>query len=101
MVLSMFVSGCGGTSTNSKKNKVDNTKEDTTNLNIMLLAMGYGSDWLFAAAEAFEAKNEGVKVNIELTHQEDVIGNTMRNPEDNDFDLIFDGWCLRFDGKCG
>lgn len=90
MVLSMFVSGCGGTSTNSKKNKVDNTKEDTTNLNIMLLAMGYGSDWLFAAAEAFEAKNEGVKVNIELTHQEDVIGNTMRNPEDNDFDLIFD-----------
>lgn len=80
--------GCGGGSSDTKK--VDNSVEDTKNLKIMLYAKGYGTDWLTKAAEAFEAKNEGVKVDINLVNSAEVMKADITNADTCDTDLYFD-----------
>ena len=80
------LAGCGG----EKKKAVDNTVEDTTNLKIMLYAKGYGTEWLTKVAESFEAKYEGVKVDINLVNSADVMKADIKNTEYCDTDLYFD-----------
>lgn len=80
------LAGCGG----EKKKAVDNTVEDTTNLKIMLYAKGYGTEWLTKVAESFEAKHEGVKVDINLVNSADVMKADIKNTEYCDTDLYFD-----------
>ena len=82
-----LLAGCGG---NGGKEKVDNTVEDTKNLKIMLYAKGYGTTWLEKAAEAFEAKHEGVDVSINLVNSADVMKADIKNTEYCDTDLYFD-----------
>lgn len=80
------LAGCGG----EKQKNVDNTVEDKTNLKIMLYAKGYGTEWLTKVAEAFEAKNEGVKVDINLVNSAEVMKADIKNYEYCDTDLYFD-----------
>ena len=80
------LAGCGG----EKKKAVDNTVEDTTNLKIMLYAKGYGTEWLTKVAESFEAKYEGVTVDINLVNSADVMKADIKNTEYCDTDLYFD-----------
>lgn len=90
LVLSLAVFGCGGT--NAPENEtaaVDNSVEDTANLNIMYYAMGYGTQWMEALVKAFEEKYPGVNVNLEIVRTAGVIENSLRNPDYNDVDLYF------------
>lgn len=82
-----LLAGCGG---NGGNETVDNTVEDTKNLKIMLYAKGYGTAWLEKAAEAFEAKHEGVDVSINLVNSADVMKADIKNTEYCDTDLYFD-----------
>ena len=77
--------GCG-----NKPEKVDNSANNATNLKIMMLAKGYGADWLRAVADAFEKKNEGVTVDITLVNSAEVIQADIKNAEYCDTDLYFD-----------
>ncbi len=86
-MLCSILAGCGG---KTNKSVVDNSVEDTTNLNIMLFAKGYGTTWLSEVAKAFEAQNEGVKVNINLVNSADVMKADIKNAEYCDTDLYFD-----------
>ncbi len=80
----------GGNGGSNGSGNVDNTVEDTKNLKILFWAKGYGSEWIYKAAEAFEKKYEGVNVEIELVQAGAVIDSGLRNPETNDVDLYFD-----------
>ena len=80
----------GGNGGGSGSQNVDNTVEDTKNLKILFWAKGYGSEWIYAAADAFEKKYEGVNVEIELVQAGAVIESGIRNPQANDVDLYFD-----------
>lgn len=82
-----LLAGCGG---GSNKTTVDNTVEDNKNLKIMLYARGYGTTWLEKAAEAFEAKHEGVDVSINLVNSAEVMKADIKNSEYCDTDLYFD-----------
>lgn len=77
--------GCG-----NKPEKVDNSGENATNLKIMMLAKGYGTEWLRAAADAFEKKHEGVTVDITLVNSMEVMQTDIKNSEYCDTDLYFD-----------
>jgi len=88
LTLSIVLTGCGGPGGNGGK-VVDNTVEDTTNLNIMYYAMGYGTQWMEALVKAFQEKNPGVNVNLEIVRTGGVIENSLRNPSYNDIDLYF------------
>lgn len=81
------LSGCGGGNGNST-NHVDNSVEDTKNLKIMMYAKGYGSEWLQALADAFEAKHEGVKVDITLATSGELLDTDIKN-KNSDTDLYF------------
>ncbi len=90
LVLSLAVFGCGGTNApESDTAAVDNSVEDTANLNIMYYAMGYGTQWMEALVKAFEEKYPGVNVNLEIVRTAGVIENSLRNPDYNDVDLYF------------
>lgn len=80
------LAGCGG----SKKQEVDNSVEDTKNLKIMLYAKGYGTEWLEKLAEGFEAKYEGVDVQINLANSAEVMKADLKNYQYCDTDLYFD-----------
>lgn len=82
------LAGCGGNG--GSGTKVDNTVEDTKNLKIMIMAKGYGLEWLNKMAEAFEAKNEGVTVTITPVNSSDVMRSDVKNVEYCDTDLYFD-----------
>ena len=82
------LAGCGKGAGNGEK--VDNTAEDKTNLKVMLYAKGYGSEWLTKMAEAFEAKNPGVKVTITPVNSSDVMRSDVKNVDYCDTDLYFD-----------
>ncbi len=83
-----LMTGCAGGKGNG--NKVDNSVEDTKNLKIMVYGKGYGTAWLTKLAEAFEAKNEGVNVDVQLVLSGDVISSDIQNVENSDTDLYFD-----------
>ena len=86
LALSMLLTGCvngGG------QQKVDNSVEDLTNLNIMYYAMGYGTQWMEALVKAFREKNPGINVNLQIVRTGGQIENSLRNPGTNDIDLYF------------
>ena len=84
---SMILTGCGA---GGSKKKVDNTVEDKTNLVIMVGDGGYGTDYIKELAKAFEAKNEGVKVTIQVaTANSSMMSEAIKNIEGNDVDLFF------------
>lgn len=72
----------------TKKQVVKNGGSGEDVLKIMILAKGYGSDWLTALAEAFEKKND-VQVDISLVTSEEVIKGDIKNTEVCDTDLYF------------
>lgn len=83
----LALAGCGK---GSSKKKVDNTVEDTKNLYIMTMDNGYGTEFVTALAEAFEKKNEGVKVHIEIVPNGSTkVVETIKNTEGNDIDIYF------------
>lgn len=82
------LAGCG--KQGGDKPTVDNTVEDKTNLKIMLFAQGYGTAWVEAMADAFEAKNEGVKVDIKLAQSGEVMKADLKNYKYCDTDLYLD-----------
>lgn len=84
MLCSIFTA-CG-----NSKEKVDNTGEETSTLKIMLYAKGYGTEWLYAVADAFEKKNEGVTVEITLVNSAEVVKADIKNTEYCDTDIYFD-----------
>ena len=84
--LSVVLTGCGGSGSD---NVVDNSVEDTTNLNIMYYAMGYGTQWMEALVKAFQEKNPGVNVNLQVVRTAGQVENSLRNPGTNDIDLYF------------
>ena len=88
LLLAVASLSCGAC---QKKEKIDPTIEDTENLYITILNRGYGTDWLFAIAEAFE-KETGI--NTEVTRTDNVAkpSNDMnKGPNsDMDTDLFFD-----------
>jgi len=77
------MAGCG-----SKEQGVDNSVEDKKNLKIMIYAKGYGSEWLQAMKEAFEAKNKGITVEIMLVTSPESLNLDIKNPN-SDTDLYF------------
>lgn len=82
-----ILTGCGGT---GGKKKVDNTVEDKNNLVIMIADSGYGTDYVTELAKAFEAKNEGVKVTIQVADaNSSTMSEAIKNVEGNDVDLFF------------
>ena len=84
LAMSMLLTGCvngGG------QQKVDNSVEDLTNLNIMYYAMGYGTQWMEALVKAFREKNPGINVNLQIVRTGGQIENSLRNPDYNDIDL--------------
>ena len=86
-VVALVLSGCGGA---GRKKKVDNTVEDTKNLYIMTMDNGYGTDFVTSLAEAFEAKNEGVDVHIEVVpNGSEKVVQTIKDTEGNDIDIYF------------
>lgn len=86
-MVALVLSGCGGAGGNKK---VDNTVEDTKNLYIMTMDNGYGTDFVTALAEAFEAKNEGVDVHIEVVpNGSEKVVQTIKDTEGNDIDIYF------------
>ena len=77
--------GGGGGST------VDNDTEDNTNLKIMILQKGYGTDWLNKVAENFKSKNPEVNVQIEIASTRENINTSLKGgKKNNDYDLYFD-----------
>lgn len=86
LTLSLVLTGCGGANANKV---VDNTVEDTTNLNIMYYAMGYGTQWMEALVKAFQEKNPGINVNLQIVRTSGQVENSLRNPSTNDIDLYF------------
>ncbi len=86
VMASSMLAGCGGT----KKEVVDNTVEDTKNLKILLFAQGYGTAWVEAMAEAFEAKHEGVNVEIKLAQSAEVMKADLKNYKYCDTDIYLD-----------
>ena len=86
LTLSIALTGCGGSGSD---NVVDNSVEDTTNLNIMYYAMGYGTQWMEALVKAFQEKNPGVNVNLQVVRTAGQVENSLRNPGTNDIDLYF------------
>lgn len=90
LALSIVLTGCGNVGGSNNPNElVDNSVEDTTNLNIMYYAMGYGTQWMEALAKKFQENNPGVNVNLEIVRTAGVIENSLRNPNYNDIDLYF------------
>lgn len=87
IALSLVLTGCGGGG--SQNQVVDNSVEDTTNLNIMYYAMGYGTKWMEALVKAFQDKNPGVNVNLQVVRTAGQVENSLRNPNTNDIDLYF------------
>lgn len=87
IALSLVLTGCGGGG--SQDQLVDNSVEDTTNLNIMYYAMGYGTQWMEALVKAFQEKNPGVNVNLQIVRTAGQVENSLRNPNTNDVDLYF------------
>lgn len=86
-VAALVLSGCGSSKGGKK---VDNTVEDTKNLYIMTEDNGYGTDFVTALAEAFEAKNEGVDVHVEVVPSgSEKVVQTIKNTEGNDIDIYF------------
>lgn len=84
MALSMV--GCGG----SDKKKVDNSVEDTKNLVIMAGEGGYGIEYLKELVKAFEKKNEGVHVDLQLVaRNSNAMSEAIKDAEGNDVDLFF------------
>ena len=81
----MAFSGCG-----KKPEKVDNSGTDATTLKIMVYAKGYGTDWLYAAKDAFEKQNKGVTVEITMVNSAEVMQSDIKNAEYCDTDLYFD-----------
>lgn len=70
--------------------KVDNTVEDTTTLNIMILNRGYGIQWVKDLATEFEKKNEGVTVNVKDATDSTQMDTSIRSgSKKNDVDLYF------------
>lgn len=86
LALSIVLTGCGGTNSNKV---VDNSVEDTTNLNIMYYAMGYGTKWMEALVKEFQEQNPGVNVNLQVVRTAGQVENSLRNPGSNDIDLYF------------
>ena len=85
--IAMILTGCGG---GDNKKKVDNTIEDKNNLYIMTSDSGYGVEHIKKLAEAFEAKNEGVKVHIQIASaNSSMMLEALKNVEGNDVDLFF------------
>lgn len=70
------------------KKQVVNNKETSDVLRIMILAKGYGSDWLTALADAFE-KKAGCEVEISVVTSEDNLKEDIKNTEYCDTDLYF------------
>ena len=87
LTLGIVLSGCSNIG--KKPQMVDNSVEDTTNLNIMYYAMGYGTQWMEALVKAFREQNPGINVNLEIVRTPGVIENSLRNPDYNDVDLYF------------
>ena len=86
-LVAMILTGCGG---GESKKKVDNTVEDKNNLYIMTSDSGYGTEHIKKLAEAFEAKNEGVKVHIQIASaNSSMMLEALKNVEGNDVDLFF------------
>ena len=88
IALSLVLAGCGGGG-GSQNQTVDNSVEDTANLNIMYYAMGYGTKWMEALVKAFQDKNPGVNVNLQIVRTAGQVENSLRNPNTNDIDLYF------------
>lgn len=84
MVMTAFTA-CG-----NKPSKVDNSGTGEKTLKILMRAKGYGTQWLEAAADAFEKKNEGVTVDITLVNSAEVIQADIKNVEFCDTDLYID-----------
>lgn len=83
----IVLSGCGSA---GNKKKVDNTVEDKTNLVIMIADNGYGTDYVMELAKAFEAKNEGVTVTVQIAAaNSSMMSEAIKDVEGNDVDLFF------------
>lgn len=66
-------------------------EEDNTDLYVMILERGYGTEWLKRLETAFEAKHEGIDVHVQTTPQREVIENSIGSGEGfNDVDIYFD-----------
>ena len=66
-------------------------EEDTTDLYVMILERGYGTEWLKQLEKGFEAKYPGVDMHVDTTPQREVIENSIGSGEGfNDTDIYFD-----------
>ena len=84
-ILSMQCIACGGGSTS-----VDNTKEDTTTLNITIIERGYGTAFLDSLEREFEKRNPGIEVEVTKTALANVLTNSFDSGSQyNDCDLYF------------
>lgn len=84
----------------NKPRWVDNTIEDETNLHIMALERGYGTNWLKSLSAEFERKNEGVKVHISETVRSEALTNSLESGEKlNDVDIYFEVMTSSLHGK--
>jgi ABC-type glycerol-3-phosphate transport system substrate-binding protein len=83
LTLLLILTGC-------PRNFVDNTIEDKTNLKIMILERGYGTEWLKEIAKSFKNKNPGIVVDIQCVANGESLGNSFDSGERaNDIDLYF------------
>ena len=92
LCLALSVALCGSMAACKRHGKIiDPTIEDTKNLYITILNRGYGTDWLFDIAEAFEAKT-GINTVVTKTDNTAKPGNDMKKGpnSDMDTDLFFD-----------
>lgn len=77
--------------TGCTKSQVNNDVEDNTNLKIIILNRGYGTEWVKEMAKTYMADHEGVNVTIESSDSTDYITQTLNSGKKyNDYDLYFD-----------
>ena len=74
-------------------NKVDNTVENTKTLQVMVINKGYGVNWLYEIASAFEQEYAADGVEVKITQVADAAATSTSiesGPKLNDIDLYFD-----------
>lgn len=89
----LFVLGLAAVATLAacNKNTVNNDVEDATNLKIMILNRGYGTQWLSDTATAYETAHPEVKVDIQVVDTADNMETAFRSGKSkNDIDLFYD-----------
>ena len=89
VALAGIITACIPLAACNSGNNVDNSVENTTELQIMVINRGYGVDWLHKLGEAFGEK-KGVKVTVIPVIETQTFTNSFQSGiENNDVDLYF------------